>query len=356
MDLSEHIVTGPEVFETSDVESVEGIPPAEEASQDLDRSELDPENAKKHFEKSEISVTFDVTDFLDRLTNSLAGYNVHRINETRAQKLARIEAELGDLQDERLDIAEIERLTKLLEDLALKSAQSAPSPDTHSEALRGVFSQIEAGKSIRIEHKADSGRLNASTDASVLELERRLRSVEDAVGVADLQSSKSVRNHVSDLARKVDVLYDPEMDLGHIKTEIKKLSKEMDELNAKRRMAHLGHTDVPAASSTPFEVKVDAVFGILPEIQKSAALVPHLVSRLSSLHKVHSDLAHSVGVVSELDGTIESIQTEIKRWNSAVDSVSTALDVHRESFEKNRKTVEERLGEYERRMAELRRE
>lgn len=350
----EHRDTGPEVFETSDVDSVHELAAPEEVSDDVDRNVLNPQRAKLHFEHNVITDTVDVADFLGTLARGglfQSGYTVRRTNETASQKLARIQAELEELKKEKVHDNEVDRLTLDLENLL---EDSQPVPTLHGERLRTVFKKLNA--QLANTQKVPASLTTATykkADAEVLELEKRLCSLEDIVGVSDLQSAKSVRNHINDLSRKVDVLYDPEFNLAHIKGEIKNLSKEMDELNAKRRLAHLTQNDVSIKPSIPFDTKVDSIYEVLPAIENTITIVPHLVSRLKTLHQVHADMAHSVSAVSELDKTIESIQLDMKSWSDNLDQVNSAIDVHTALFAQNKVSVEKKFTDLEKRLSEL---
>lgn len=352
--------TGPEVFETSDVESVDVLEPPEESSSDVDRSVLDP-NAKDRAEFNVIS-TGEEADFLGSLTSGHLGYSLRRVHETAAQKFARIQAELAELKDENIHENEVDKLTKSLEEL-LEGRESANS--IHAQRLRAGFDRLNQRLSDQ-NVSTDRGQIDekqAPKDlilsdrkgpgTEVLELEKKLYELENIVGVADLESSKSVRNHVDDLRRKVEVIYDPEFDLAHVKGEIKRLSKEMDELNAKRRMAQIANSNVSVKPSTPFEVKVDSIYEILPEMETAMAAVPLLIARLKSLHQVHAEIGHSVSAVSNIDKTIESLHLEMKNWSENVDQVNAAIDAHTVKFEESRRNVETRIEGFERRLAEI---
>lgn len=350
--------TGPEVFETSDVESVDVLEPPEESSSDVDRSVLDP-NAKDRAEFNVIS-TSEVADFLGSLTSGHLGYSVRRVHETTAQRLARIQGELDELKEVNVHENEVDKLTRSLEEL-LEGRASANS--IHAQRLRAGFDRLNQRLSDqKIREWGQNGEGKAPKDlvrsdrkgpgTEVLELEKKLYELENIVGVADLESSKSVRNHVDDLRRKVEVMYDPEFDLAHLKGEIKRLSKEMDELNAKRRMAQIANSDVSVKPSTPFDVKVDSIYEILPEMETAMAAVPLLIARLKSLHQIHAEIGHSVSAVSNIDKTIESLHLEMKKWSHNVDQVNLAIDAHTVRFEESRRNVEARIEGFEKRLAE----
>lgn len=349
----EHLDAGPEVFETSDVESVEDLAAPEEESNSVDRRVLDPKQAKSHFEHSVISESEEGPDFLGSLSQGrlTTGYVVRRANETSSQKLARIQAELAELQADKVYESEAERLTLVLEGLA---AKQEPTNSLYGERIKDVFAKLSEKLSLPSVAQNSGAVGHSSSEAEILDLEKRLLQLEESVGVADLQSSSSIRNHVSDLARKVDVLYDPEFDLTHIKSEIKRISKEMDDLNAKRRVAHLSQTDIPPKSaSTPFDAKVNSIYEVLPEIERTLPVVPQLMARLKTLHRVHADLAHSVGAVSEIDKTIQSLYSDMKAWSDNLDQVNSAIDKHAQRSAETRSAVEKKIQTLEEKFSQI---
>ncbi|SGZ50001.1 CIC11C00000005316 [Sungouiella intermedia] len=344
--------TGPEVFETSDVESVEMLDPPEEQSTDVDKSVLHPSSAKEHFEHSVVTDKNEVVDFLGSLISihGNSGYNVRRVYEMPAQKLARIQAELEELKTQKIHENEVDKLTEDLEKLLGTENLDA---GIHEQKLRTVFEQISQRLTGLDESSIPASGNRKRSEAEVLELEKRLHELEEIVGVEDFDSSKSVRNHVDDLGRKLEVLYDPEYDMGHLKGEIKRLAKEMDELNAKRRMAQIANGDIAVKPSTPFDTKVDSIYEILPEMEKAMAVVPNLVSRLKSLHHVHAEIGHSVSAISDIDKTIQSLHLEMKTWNENLDQVNLAIDAHTKKFEANREGIEARIEGFEKRLADI---
>lgn len=348
----ENIDTGPEVFETSDVESIESIPVAEEATSELERSGLDAQLAKSKFENSVIEDTLDVADFLGIITrNGLyeSGYMVRRAFETRSQKLARIRGELAELESEDKNDTNVTDMQARLESL-MKETNSEHG--SHEEKLK-ILMDLLNDRISDVPSVDSSNTTFDTTKADILDLEKKITDLESTIGVSELQSSKKIQNHIDDLGRKVEVLYDPEYDFAHIRNEIKKLLREMEDFTTKKRMAKLANGDVPYVPPTAFDVKVDTVYGIIPDLEKSMDFVPHMVERLRTLNLVHADLAHSVTAVSELDKTIESMKMEMKSWTENLDLVSSAIDENSRGFEKVKEEVERKLKELEDRLGKV---
>lgn len=344
--------TGPEIFETSDVESIESIPVLEETNSEVERSGLDTQLAKSKFENSVIEDTLDPADFLGNITrNGLyeSGYMVRRAFETRSQKLTRIREELAELESEGKDDANVTDLQGKLGSL-MEGTKS--EHEYHEEKLKVILDLLN--DRISDVPSVDSSNITFdTTKAAILDLEKKIADLESTIGVSELQSTKKLQNHIDDLGRKVEVLYDPEYDFAHIRNEIKKLLKEMEDFTTKKRMAKLTNGDVPYVPPTAFDVKVDTVYGIIPDLEKSIGIVPHMVERLRTLNMVHSDLAHSVTAVSELDKTMESMKMEMKSWIENLDRVSSAIDENSKGFEKVKEEVERRVKELEDRLGNV---
>lgn len=323
---------GPEVFETSDVESIDQLPYTEKETEDIDAVALNPEDAKKHFEH-EIVDSLAVVDFLDLAG---PGFTMRRTEETTEQKLARIAAELEQIRSLEPEKTEVEALAAELESLAGKREVGY-----YGAKLRKVFEESMPEEKL--------GKENTKDTSSVLKLELRLSSLEDTVGVSDLATTRSLRNHVKDMARRVDVLYDLDTEMASLKAEIKRLNKEMETLNTNRRLAAL----LEVAPVTAFEAKVDTLYEKLPEFERTNTTVPQIIARLKSLHHIHADMGYAVSATNEIDKTIHDLRSELQRWESSLDEVNSALDKHNEIFEANKRAVESRMKEIETRVDKM---
>lgn len=383
--------TGPEVYETSDVESLEVLPGSTEPVPDVETPALDAGAAAKQFEKNVIVDAFDVVDFLGSVARPQAGFRVGRVAETPQERLRRISAELDELAgetgaDEALERLEAivtslarhkgdsyyqQRLRGLMDELAQEEQQAgsddsiqraveSEKAETKADTNKDATSEPKAATAELVTEKVQTGRESTDTEKLhdhgivsdkkghvVLALELRLAAIEQAVG----PPGKNLRAHVNDLARKIDVLYDPEHDMGAIKSEVRKLSKDLETLVANRRMAQLTLGHPPRVP--PFEAKVDMLYAKLPEMERAAAAVPRVLARLRTLHHVHRDFAHSVSAIGEFDRTIHDLQRDVREWSTSLDDVSRSVDAHVDMFERNRAVAESRLAAMEQRVASL---
>lgn len=338
---------GPEVFETSDVESIDELPPPLENSEDISSTQLDPSSAREKFEQHAIVDSLEVVDFLGSIWGSQNGYSVRKVKETPSQRLLRIRSELEQIKLE-TEPNETEQLQLQLDRLL----EQAQQPGIYQEKLEEAFEKLRLHSVLHKQDETKEERPDVKLTGTFIDLEKRLSSVEHKIGLPEVQLENSLRNHVTSLARKIDVLYDPEHDMSHMKSELKKANKELETLAANRRLALLTlEGKVEPAAAQPFNVKVDSIYSKLPEIEKMSTIVPLLTTRLRTLHRVHAELAHSVEFIGEIDKSISEMGMEINKWNESLDSVARGIKEHQAIFEQNRQVAETRLAELERKLA-----
>lgn len=347
------IETGPEIFETSDVESMEELVPPPPKSEEIADDTLDPQSAREKFEENVIVDTFEIADFLGSLQSSQNGYSVRKLGETPSQRLLRIASELEEIKQES-DSREIDRLKNDLDRLIEYGKHAGFHQELFEEAFQSLKSEDSFSNKLESTDIDDKYKTATQSAATFLELENRLNSLEQKIGPSDLRLEKSLRNHVNDLARKIDVIYDPEHDMSQMKSELKKLNKEIETLATNRRLALLSlDGKVDTFATQPFDVKIDSIYNNLPEMQKMAQVLPLLITRLRSLHNVHAEVAHSVGFISQIDKTMSDMKMDMQKWNESLDSVTAGIKEHQETFENNRKVAESRLADLEKRVAKL---
>lgn len=337
----------PEVYETSDVE----LEPAEVPSQvlkqdnkDIETAALsDPSTVSGTFERFVLTDEVTIPDFSGSLAASVSGYSVRKSLESRPEKLARIAQELQDLTKE-LNGDEVEQLEQML-------ASLETSKSSRLEILTQLAKKYGQGREEPSQEHVTSPeqpRLPSYTpDPRVLEIEKKILQLETLVGSFTLE--RLLHAHVAELKRRLDILGDPQTELGPIRQEIQSTTSALDKLNSSRRMAHLntsiGHS-LDAAES-PFERKIASLYSRLPDMENAMTVVPSILSRLRSLHEVHVALANLATLVSGLDSVMAEVNQDMVLWTTSLDKVSTALDDHEQVFEKNKELVEKRLLQLE---------
>ncbi|KAM3124114.1 hypothetical protein CJJ07_002515 [Candidozyma auris] len=324
---SPEIDHGPEVFETSDVESEPGIKKVEEPNESIARDPLaSAQDAAANYENSVISDELTFVDFSGNVSRNLAnsGYNVQRLYESRQQKLSRIAFELEELEKDGKS-SEITELGKVLEKLRKSESQEGGI----ELAVGELFQNIDAAL------KKPTTESESKKPDEVLQLEKRIAELEQLVGTAE-EPPTSLRNAINNATRRVSVLYDHEFELDKVKEEIRSLSKEMENFATAKRVAQVASgSDGPVALQVDFEHKVAALYDRLPEFDKVNSTVPLMLNRLKSLHHVHSESGHAVECVSALDKMLSEMSLDMKKWDEAIDKVDKSITQQQAAFESN---------------------
>lgn len=353
MDLPD-LATGPEVYETSDVESVVLLPEPQHAPPGVETQSLNQASATAAFEHAAVE-DVHVVDFLGAVGGT--GYRTG-VRETPAEKLRRIERELAELRDETAYVEQVREMER--------AVAAAEQPGYYEQTLRELYERVGAlrestgektnertNETDETETKEKETKKEGRKDEEdrndrgrVLALDRRLALLEASVG-----AGHNLRSHINDLTRKVDVLYAPETEIAHVQGEVRELAKELDALAAARRVALLA-LGTPAPQR-PFHAKVDRIYRVLPELEQAAQHVPRLLARLRTLHQVHQDWAHVVSAVGLVDLAVGDMQRDMAAWGESLDAVSAAVDAHADDFARNRAVVEARLAAMEKRLERL---
>lgn len=382
---SEH---GPEVFETSSIESIEDLP-TNEVNSDLKTEDLiqitaegfDAAATRNRLQK--YAILDENTDFsgsIDAKTVGNSGITVVQWAETKAQKLARLKKEIEGLEAENdAEQAELDTYLSSLQSMI----QSAGTEGYYYQRIKQSFSEIDEVVENQIENqigeisdanepaqepaqelkrlstttKPTSESLNRKSDFSTIcALEARLARIEAAIGTpnTDPTVEHNFRTHLNEISRRVAVLSSPETSLEPVSQAVAHLNKELELLVANRRKVELHLGDRPQATtqanSTPFEARIDRIFSKLPDIESSSRILPALMTRLRTLHEVNTSLATSVGVTESIDKTLGLLLRELEDWLKNLESINGALDASEARFTANAKVVDEKIRAMENRM------
>lgn len=377
---------GPEVFETSDIESIEDLTShAKEASltqneNNLEISEMgfSASTVRERFESYAILEPNDINYLGSVLEKSLGdtGLPVVRWAETKEQKLARIERELEELKegeaDERL---KVDTFLESLHELTRNNGKSGYYYEKMSSALDTLESKvnriyepsavgISKGKSDKLGKLEDSGDSGESNKilAEISELESRLAGIEASLGPTQDLSLNNLRVHLNDLNRKLSVISNPTHSLEPVISKVSKLNKNLEDLLANERKVDLHFGDRLGAggssklsSETPFEMKINRIHSKLPLIESANEILPSLVSRLRSLHETHSSLATSVAITGSIDQTMHTLHQDMQDWQKSLNEMNECLESREENFAANSALVDRKLQLMEERLATLQR-
>lgn len=372
-----------DVFETSDIESDNDIQTTvneTNVNSEIDNAKLDAKRSAEKFTNNIIVGEVDIVNFLGDLgTKSLlrSGYRVQNVVETVDQKMARIKRELEEIklsqetakdvvnENEHEELSNIDELVTLLE--SIDSHNSGPDHlNYYSEKLKHIFESINLDQDDTEPPSIELTEKNESLE--ILSLESRINDLETLLGSETLQElqqtvrapkTKTVQNLLNDLKRKINIIYNPEFELGKIKQEIRELNRETEKLATNRKLAQLSSQnnssnnnfknnspiDTKSHRKNTFEQKIVTIFDRLDEFDNVNKIIPSLLIRLKSLHKIHADLGNTVGTVGQLDQTLNDIKSDMVTWNASLDKVNENLDQQNQIFDTNRLDIEKRLQE-----------
>ncbi|ODV67945.1 hypothetical protein HYPBUDRAFT_137889 [Hyphopichia burtonii NRRL Y-1933] len=365
-----------DVFESSDIESDLDISASQttvqnEEDSDIDQSTFSSKDAKKRFANDHLVGEVDIVNFLGDISKKSLfknGYKVTAIDETIEQKLARIKRELEEIQlikskeeveQSDQEPSEIDNLVSLLEELSV-SDRKHEEINYYNQRIKEIFSNIKVDTSE--EQRNSKTDPVESSSANILLLESKLNTIENLLGSESLQQlqnsihkprNKTIQNHLNDLTRKINIIYNPEFQLNKIKQEIRDLNKETERLATNRKLALItsksnnkyDQIQQTQQSRSTFEQKVNSLYDRIDEFDNVNAILPSLLARLKSLHKIHADIGQTVSTVNGIDQVLESMKMDMSKWNESLDKVNQDLDNRRSIFEINKKEIEDRLNQ-----------
>lgn len=349
METIPDLAEGPEVYETSDVDSIDFGPRADPIDHgDVQTDEINASQAREVFESDDVADIVGHVDFLGSTAHaSLAqtGFDVRRRNESTKEKLLRIAAELRGIEAE--DAEEKQQLAALQSQIDAQLVSKGKNSFV-SEKLEASLAQLSS-----LVQPAAQEPILRSLQLGGLDIERRVAAVEVALGSQTTKYPKNLRNHIDDLERKVNALLDPQHELGELRAHMESLNKELETLMTNRRMAQLA-LDVPVPKSqTAFEGKVEKLYARLDDIDRALPVLPWTIERLRGLNHAHTNLAGAVETVGEIGTTLDSLERDMRQWNSDLDTVNHAVDQHAKNFEANLEALIARLGQLEARVGAL---
>lgn len=364
-----------DVFESSDIESDLDISTSQTTVQnedsDIDQSTFSSKDAKKRFANDHLVGEVDIVNFLGDISKKSLfknGYKVTAIDETVDQKLARIKRELeeiqlikskGEVEQSDQEPSEIDSLVSLLEELSV-SDRKHEEINYYNQRIKEIFSNIKVDTSE--EQRTSTTDPVESSSANILLLESKLNTIENLLGSESLQQlqnsihkprNKTIQNHLNDLTRKINIIYNPEFQLNKIKQEIRDLNKETERLATNRKLALItsksnnkyDQIQQTQQSRSTFEQKVNSLYDRIDEFDNVNAILPSLLARLKSLHKIHADIGQTVSTVNGIDQVLASMKMDMSKWNESLDKVNQDLDNRRSVFEINKKEIEDRLNQ-----------
>lgn len=337
---------GQEVFESSDVESEIELPIETKHDPDIEISSINVEESKELFARNEIIDTTSF-DFLGNLSR-LNGYSVAQVEETTEEKLSRISRELEEikLQDQTASASQqVDQLLTILSELKSEN-NTTTNKLLRSDQLKidSLFKHIES----------DTPAVASQNFNRLIDLENRLSVLESAVGgTEDITTTTSIQLTINDLLRKISIIENPEYNFDKIRQEVDKLTKELEELDLKRKVLDIDndhdHNDDTSKTTTTTTItkqdKIDELYEKLPQINKYNQVAPMLLTRLKTLNSIHQEMKNNIDLSNGIDQILNDVQLDLKNWDQTIIKLNDRINDYEDNFAKNSTIVQERISD-----------
>lgn len=350
---------GQEVFESSDVESEIELPIETKHDPDIEISSINVEESKELLARNEIIDTTSF-DFLGNLSR-LNGYSVAQVEETTEEKLSRISRELEEikLQDQTASASASASQQQVDQLLTILSELKSENNTTTNKLLRSDQLKID---SLFKHIESDTPAVASQNFNRLIDLENRLSVLESAVGgTEDITTTTSIQLTINDLSRKISIIENPEYNFDKIRQEVDKLTKELEELDLKRKVLDIDididndhdHNDDTSKTTTTTittttitkQDKIDELYEKLPQINKYNQVAPMLLTRLKTLNSIHQEMKNNIDLSNGIDQILNDVQLDLKNWDQTIIKLNDRINDYEDNFAKNSTIVQERISD-----------
>lgn len=344
---------GQEVFESSDVESEIELPIETKHDPDIEISSINVEESKELFARNEIIDTTSF-DFLGNLSR-LNGYSVAQVEETTEEKLSRISRELEEikLQNQTASASASASQQQVDQLLTILSELKSENNTTTNKLLRSDQLKID---SLFKHIESDTPAVASQNFNRLIDLENRLSVLESAVGgTEDITTTTSIQLTINDLSRKISIIENPEYNFDKIRQEVDKLTKELEELDLKRKVLDIDidndhdHNDDTSKTTTTTTItkqdKIDELYEKLPQINKYNQVAPMLLTRLKTLNSIHQEMKNNIDLSNGIDQILNDVQLDLKNWDQTIIKLNDRINDYEDNFAKNSTIVQERISD-----------
>ena len=344
---------GQEVFESSDVESEIELPIETKHDPDIEISSINVEESKELFARNEIIDTTSF-DFLGNLSR-LNGYSVAQVEETTEEKLSRISRELEEikLQYQTASASASASQQQVDQLLTILSELKSENNTTTNKLLRSDQLKID---SLFKHIESDTPAVASQNFNRLIDLENRLSVLESAVGgTEDITTTTSIQLTINDLLRKISIIENPEYNFDKIRQEVDKLTKELEELDLKRKVLDIDidndhdHNDDTSKTTTTTTItkqdKIDELYEKLPQINKYNQVAPMLLTRFKTLNSIHQEMKNNIDLSNGIDQILNDVQLDLKNWDQTIIKLNDRINDYEDNFAKNSTIVQERISD-----------
>ncbi|TIB77560.1 hypothetical protein E3Q22_03002 [Wallemia mellicola] len=274
-----------------------------------------------------------------------------------------------DLYQRRKGMSTEDRLNLLKTELN-DIEQSASREDNSSELQKQRKPQVinEIPESVTHNEVKESEQSNQIDDIGLIDLDRRIKSLEKSIGTDTLMQSTErfpvpLVNTIQKLEQQMSLLTQPRH-LDAISRRLKLLNSELEKVNeSKSRLSSDNNREITETDdgsqqgSTGMNMvtqnKVDKLFNSLERIEPLIPLTPHVLDRLTTLSEVHRKASNSVSDIDELKLQTMNISNNIKTLNDATSTLSQSLEENDKLVKSNVDNVMMRIEEISSRLASL---
>ena len=179
----------------------------------------------------------------------------------------------------------------------------------------------------------------------LIDLENRLSVLESAVGgTEDITTTTSIQLTINDLSRKISIIENPEYNFDKIRQEVDKLTKELEELDLKRKVLDIDidndhdHNDDTSKTTTTTTItkqdKIDELYEKLPQINKYNQVAPMLLTRLKTLNSIHQEMKNNIDLSNGIDQILNDVQLDLKNWDQTIIKLNDRINDYEDNFAK----------------------
>jgi nuclear migration protein JNM1 len=137
-------------------------------------------------------------------------------------------------------------------------------------------------------------------------------------------------------------------------TNIKKLIADAEQLKQKQQDASRDPENPSSLTENPEqEAKVNALYGTLPSIEKLTPMLPLVLERLRTLRLVHTSAWQADEVLTELENRQSQQETEIQKWDKALQDLEVDVKKCEKAQTSNMKVVGDWVKRIEEQVAKL---
>ena len=269
------------------------------------------------------------------------GYSVAQVEETTEEKLSRISRELEEikLQYQTASASASASQQQVDQLLTILSELKSENNTTTNKLLRSDQLKID---SLFKHIESDTPAVASQNFNRLIDLENRLSVLESAVGgTEDITTTTSIQLTINDLLRKISIIENPEYNFDKIRQEVDKLTKELEELDLKRKVLdididndHDHNDDTSKTTTTITTITIDENMIKLPQINKYNQVAPMLLTRLKTLNSIHQEMKNNIDLSNGIDQILNDVQLDLKNWDQTIIKLNDRINDYEDNFAK----------------------